>query len=298
MIGWICYYKEDANKNSRYIDFYIEEGLKKGIQIILVYVEDIVFGTRNSKAFLSHQGIEISNVDFVINRAIHPLLTKQMEAMGIPCYNNYKVSSICNNKSMTYQYISQLHINMVDSIFCLNHQLVDIMDRIVEPTVIKAVAGHGGSQVFLYGAEDSSMKETIIEGIGVNDFVVQPLVGSRREDLRVYVIGGKIVASVLRKGQIGFKANYSLGGHVSLYNLSEQEEKIVYEILSILDVDMVGIDFIIGDSGELIFNEIEDVVGARMLYQCSDINLVDLYLEHIIEKQKGLKSLYKKEKLY
>ncbi|MDF2611730.1 MAG: hypothetical protein K0R92_3204, partial [Lachnospiraceae bacterium] len=40
---------------------------------------------------------------------------------------------------------------------------------------------------------------------------------------------------------------------------------------------------IIGDQGELIFNEIEDVVGARMLYQCTDINLVRLYLNYIKE---------------
>ena len=44
---------------------------------------------------------------------------------------------------------------------------------------------------------------------------------------------------------------------------------------------MVGIDFIIGDRNELIFNEIEDVVGARMLYQTSNINLVGLYLDYI-----------------
>ena len=56
------------------------------------------------------------------------------------------------------------------------------------------------------------------------------------------------------------------------------------KIVELFDFGMVGIDFIIGDSGELIFNEIEDVVGARMLYQCMPgVNLVGKYLRFIKE---------------
>ena len=44
---------------------------------------------------------------------------------------------------------------------------------------------------------------------------------------------------------------------------------------------MVSIDFIIDDNDQLIFNEIEDVVGARMLYKCSDIDIVREYLSYI-----------------
>lgn len=46
----------------------------------------------------------------------------------------------------------------------------------------------------------------------------------------------------------------------------------------------MGIDFLIDENGEFLFNEIEDVVGARMLYQLTDINLVGKYLEFIIER--------------
>ena len=47
------------------------------------------------------------------------------------------------------------------------------------------------------------------------------------------------------------------------------------------DFGLVGIDFIVGNDGELIFNEIEDVVGSRMLYAVSDISVVPLYLDYI-----------------
>jgi gamma-F420-2:alpha-L-glutamate ligase len=114
--------------------------------------------------------------------------------------------------------------------------------------------------------------------------VVQPFTGRRHQDLRVYVIGKEIIAAVLRTAKEGFRSNFSLGGEVRLYELSEEEKKIVELITGQFEFGLVGIDFIIGDEGELIFNEIEDVVGSRMLYQCSDINIVELYLKYILQQ--------------
>ena len=57
--------------------------------------------------------------------------------------------------------------------------------------------------------------------------------------------------------------------------------------MALFDIGLAGIDFLIGDNGELIFNEVEDVVGARMLYQCvPDINLVGKYLDYILSRIK------------
>ena len=95
------------------------------------------------------------------------------------------------------------------------------------------------------------------------------------------MIGTEIIAAVLRTAKEGFKSNFSLGGEVSLYELSDSEIEIVNRIIGQFEFGLVGIDFIIGDDGELIFNEIEDVVGSRMLYQCSDINIVEKYLSFI-----------------
>jgi gamma-F420-2:alpha-L-glutamate ligase len=188
---------------------------------------------------------------------------------------------------------------MVDSSFYRNSQVSEALTMLQNETVIKAVDGHGGSQVFLInerqnnnpeegietldysGEEMDGVRQYILNGIGSSDVVIQPFTGSRCQDLRVYVIGKEIIAAVLRTAASGFKSNYSLGGEVRLYELSEQELVIVNIIIDEFDFGLVGIDFIIGDNGELIFNEIEDVVGARMLYQTSEINIVERYLSYI-----------------
>lgn len=290
MIAWIIYNGDGATYNRQYIQFYIEEGAKLGIDVRLILVEELEFGVKNGHLFVSYQNQKITEPDFAISRVIYPLLNKHLELMGIRVFNNSFVSEICNDKARTYQYLAKTGIPMVDSSFYRNDQLKEVLSKAETNTVIKAVDGHGGSQVFLKSADSgremkaSEERERIINGINSSDIVVQPLTGNRHQDLRVYVIGKEIIAAVLRTAKEGFRSNYSLGGDVRLYELSMEETAIIKIIMDQFEFGLVGIDFIIGDKGELIFNEIEDVVGSRMLYQCSDINVVERYLGFIINK--------------
>jgi gamma-F420-2:alpha-L-glutamate ligase len=305
MVAWMIYFRDGAIYNRQYIQFYIEEGRKLGIEVKLILVEELEFGVRDNVWFLTYEKQEVDKPEFAICRAIYPLLNRHLEYMGIRVFNNSFVSEISNDKARTYQYLAKTGIKMVDSSFYRNIQVKEVITQVVQPNawektnlpvehpkvskevntqaeqpiVIKAVDGHGGSQVFLL--EDTAKQEEIIKGIGSSDVVVQPLTGSRHQDLRVYVIGKEIIAAVLRTAKDGFKSNFSLGGEVCIYQLNQEEIDLVNLIINQFDFGLVGIDFIIGEEGELIFNEIEDVVGSRMLYQCSDINIVERYLKFI-----------------
>ncbi len=284
MVGWLIYSIQGVEKNKRYIQFYMDEGKLLDINIQLILAENLEFGVRNNKWFMTYKKEEIEYPDFAICRTIYPLLNRQLECMGIRVFNNSHIAEICNDKAKTYQYVAQLGIHMVDSDFCKYSVLKKKLETISKPTVIKAVAGHGGSQVFLLESVSTGvehMKDEIYDKLKGSDVVLQPLTGSRHQDLRVYIIGNEIIAAVLRTAAKGFKSNFSLGGEVRTYDLSSDEIQLVKKIMNLFDIGMVGMDFIIGDNGELIFNEIEDVVGARMLYQCTDINLVRLYLNYM-----------------
>lgn len=283
MTGWLIYKTEDVNRNKAYIDFYKEEGQALGINIELILVDKMNFGVKNKALFIEYEGRPIKKPDFAINRTIYPLLTKHLESMNIRVFNNSKTADICNDKAKTYQYISKLNIPVIDTSFVKSEYLNQAIKDIDGPVVIKGVAGHGGNQVFLYNPKEDD-KEDILSKLKGTDLVIQPLIGKRRQDLRVYLIGKEIIAAILRTAKTGFKSNYSLGGKIEVYSLSKKERELIKTITKAFDFALVGIDFIIGDDGGLIFNEIEDVVGSRMLYQCTDINIVNLYLKHIINQ--------------
>jgi len=319
MKAWMIYFREGAEYNKQYINFYKEEGSKLGIEVQLVLVEDLEFGVRDSQWFMQIKKQEVEYPDFVICRAIYPLLSKQLECMGIRVFNNSTVAEICNDKARTYQYLANTGIKMVDSCFYCNTLVREVIEQVHTPTVIKSIEGHGGRQVFLIDmfkhkmgeidnvtpqlgkeyensdfqqdndTKDKQNKEwndesvRILQGIGSSDVVVQPFISGKHQDLRVYVIGKEIIAAVLRTAKEGFKSNFSLGGEVRIYQLSIEEKQLVNQIINHFDFGLVGIDFILGEEGNLIFNEIEDVVGSRMLYQCApEINIVERYLKFIL----------------
>jgi gamma-F420-2:alpha-L-glutamate ligase len=292
LVAWIIYFQEGAVLNNQYIKLYIEEGRKLDIDVRLILVENLEFGVKQNRLFMKYQNNEIEKPDFAICRTIYPLLSKHLEDMGIRVFNNSFVSEICNDKAKTHQYVAKAGIKMVDSSFYKNFQVKDTVSHVVQPTIIKAVAGHGGKQVYLLNpAEDTELNidcSKVIRGLAGSDAVVQPFTGSRRQDLRVYVLGREIVAAVLRTAKEGFKSNFSLGGEVTLYQLTEEEKQTVNQVIKLFDFDLVGIDFLLGDQGELIFNEIEDVVGSRMLYKCSDINIVEKYLKYMRNCMDGI----------
>ena len=53
-----------------------------------------------------------------------------------------------------------------------------------------------------------------------------------------------------------------------------------------LSIGMAGIDFIF-DHGRMVFNEIEDMAGARGLYSLTDYDIVDEYIGFIQEERRN-----------
>lgn len=281
MKGIIVYEKGDAEYNRSFIDYLISEGEKVGVELELKLYEKFTFGIKDNQCFVEYEGQPLEKADVVLYRCRKYLLSRQLENMGYWVVNSSKVCEICNDKALTYQYVSQLEIDMVPSMFVENEFAESLLRNQSSDMVVKAVSGHGGSQVCLVKPDDEETLQEALRLMRGERVVIQPLMKGRGQDLRVYVVGGKIVAAVLRTAKSGFKSNFSLGGEVRLYELTKEETEVVNNIIGILSLDYAGIDFIIGEDGRLLFNEIEDVVGARMLYQCSDIDIVPIYLEYV-----------------
>lgn len=279
--GWLVYDREGAERNKSYIQMYMEEGEKLGIKILLKYAEELSFGIWNYEMILLEKGKKAKYPDFVICRTIQPNLSAFLEQCKLRVFNNAKVAEICNDKAKTYAYLAGKGIPLIESVFLENKIFADSLEKIPYGSVIKAVDGHGGEQVILW--KEDLKKEEVLKKIGSSDVIIQKFTGKVKQDVRVYVIGNRIIAAIKRTAKEGFRSNYSLGGKVEEYQLSEEEKQLVQKVVCEFSFGLAGIDFLIGDSGEFILNEIEDVVGARMLYQCTNINLVREYLLFIRE---------------
>ncbi|WP_407406459.1 RimK family alpha-L-glutamate ligase [Peribacillus sp.] len=272
--GWLIYNQEDAAKNRGYIDWMLEEAKSLDLDLRLYYRDHLQIGHRSNQLYVVHKLEPIDLPDFAIVRTIDPFFTKQLERLHITCFNSSFISEIVNDKAKTHQYVTSIGIPMSDTVYCYGNPSTSDMEL---PFIAKDVHGRGGKQVYLIEHE-----KDLRELPNAKWIVQKP--GVFGKDIRVFVIGNRIIAAVLRESSSNFKANYTLGGSASLYELSAAERTLVERVIAAFDFGMVGIDFIFAEDGSLMLNEIEDVVGSRTLSALSNLNIVKEYLLFIKEK--------------
>lgn len=280
MNGWLIYREKDAIENESYINWMIEEAHAQNLSVDLVLRENLTTGV-----FANQQQIRLHNnsvvlPQFAIVRTVDPLLSLHLENAGVQTFNSAYISNLCNHKSLTHYELNKLGIPMTDSLFIKKESITDLPPFPL-PFVVKDAVGRSGKQVHMI---DSSKKwDHFLSLPEMNDLVIQSAQVKHGKDIRVFIIGKEIVGAVLRENKNDFRANFKLGGTAQWYVLNNNELQMIEHIIQHFDFDLVGIDFLIDLDGNLLFNEIEDVVGSRILSAVSNINILKKYSMHIRE---------------
>lgn len=278
--GIIIYAPEDVNKNRKFIELCGQNLREADIELQTVVLndkdqEDIMESFKTAEQ--ENKESQLRGISFAINRSRNYIVARQLEDMGISVINNSKVTEICNDKWKTYLYAVNRGIPVMET---EDGKSDKAASNVGYPMVIKSCGGHGGNEVFL--AENEEQKKEIVDKIR-GEYIIQRLADTRGEDIRVYVIGGEIVLAMKRSAADGFKSNFSLGGTATEYCLNEAEKDIVRSVVEDLKPDYAGIDLIY-DGDRPVLNEIEDAVGARMVYENTDIDIVSMYAKYIAGK--------------
>ena len=197
--------------------------------------------------------------DFVINRTNNYKIAEKFEKRGIRVFNPSPLTRLANDKQKCYEFMRDNGIDILP------------IDHKTPPLVMKPIDGKGGKDVIFI--KDGIPPER-------DGFVYQKPATDLGKDLRVWLIGGKIIAAVLRESKTDFRANFCLGGSAVPYTLSNEEISLIDKISDLLEYDYIGMDFLFNE-GKIIFNEIEDAVGARMLYNLTNMDIIEKYCEYI-----------------
>ncbi len=262
MKGYLIYDKEGFLRNSWFAKSLIAKAKENNLELQLKIIEDCDFK-------------KVPLPQFVIMRAIAPHLNTYFESKGIRVFNNSTTSKIANDKWATYEYAKDLGIKTMDTY--LAQDLTEHRDKLGYPYIIKSLSGHGGKEVFMVKSDKEA--DDTIKKLG-EKCILQKCSDVVGKDVRVYVLGKDILIAILRESNIDFRSNYSLGGKCCVFIPTSKMKEMVKRIATSLDCDFVGIDFIM-HNGEWVLNEIEDIVGTRMIYKLTDIDVAHCYINYI-----------------
>lgn len=250
---WILYDRPDLEVNRFFADRLAEHGTDLGMDCRIVTTD-------------SMDGCP----DTVVSRMRDHRISEMLERRGAKVFNDSRVCRICNDKLETYRFAESLGIPV------LSYGLPDGSIPEGPPWVVKSRSGHGGTQVKL--AKDERELGSAVESMP--DPLVQRMARTPGRDLRVYVLDGEVLAGVMRSSDTDFRANHGLGGKAELCDVPETCLDIVEKVVSGLRPTLVGVDFVF-DDGVPLLNEVEDVVGTRMLYELTDLDPARLLMESV-----------------
>lgn len=181
-------------------------------------------------------------------------VVRQFEQSGILCVNNSTAIETVKDKLRTSQILSRHGIPIPNTMmvrFPIEESLVK--ENIGFPCVIKVVTGSFGEGVYLCNSQrDFKKLMEFVDNLGSKKtMIVQEYLGERPgEDLRVLVVGGRVIGAMKRTAAEGdFRANITNGGTGEHYPVTPEIEFIALETAKALNLDIAGVDLLFDPRG-------------------------------------------------
>jgi ribosomal protein S6--L-glutamate ligase len=207
-------------------------------------------------------GIILNQFDAIIPR-IRPsitfygcALTRQFEALNVFCLNSSTAITQSRDKLFSLQLLLQSGIDIPTTGFA--NSPLDTNDLITmvggPPLIVKLLEGTQGKGVVL--AETKKAAESVInafKSLNANILVQEFIKEANGKDLRLFVVDGKVVATIQREAMPGeFRANIHLGGTASVIKPTSEEKKIAIRAAKAMDLKVAGVDIIRSTKGPLL----------------------------------------------
>lgn len=232
----------------------------------------------------------LGDVDFVIFWDKDIELASEIESIGIPVFNSSECIRVCDNKSLTHSVLSRHGIPFPDTFripFSFRNigyregEYIDtIGDRLGYPLVLKDCFGSFGKQVRLIQDREDLVNEILSSN---EPMIAQRYIECQSSDIRVEVVGGKVVEAVKRKGVDGdFRSNATLGGTMTQYVPSLEEEELAISASKAVGADFSGIDILQTRDGPVVC-EVNSNAHITNLLSCTGHDVSVDILAHIME---------------
>lgn len=236
----------------------------------------------DGKAFPKYDVI-ISRPSILSDVSLRISLIEQMELMGVRLFNSYESILKTKNKIKTMQILDHYGIPIPKTVVI--HRPQDLKQAVKSvggfPIIVKTPTGSFGAGVTII--ESMRALQSVLLWNKPMYLLQQYVKYSKGKDLRVFVVNGKIVSSMMRSAKKGeFRSNIELGGKGSAVEITEEEINISLRSVQALDLNYGGVDIMRGKSGPVVL-EVNANPGFKELQEATGIDVAKSIAEYAVE---------------
>jgi ribosomal protein S6--L-glutamate ligase len=247
------------------------------------------------KPEVHYKGENLTGFDAVIPRIgasvtfYGTAVLRQFEMMNVYPLNESVAISRSRDKLRALQLLSRKGIGLPVTGFAHRPDDVDDLIKMVggAPLVIKLLEGTQGIGVVL--AETKGAAESVIEafmGLQANILVQEFIKEAGGADIRCFVVGGKVVASMKRQGKEGeFRSNLHRGGSANLIRITPEERSTAVRAAQTMGLNVCGVDLLRSNHGPVVM-EVNSSPGLGGIEAATGKDVAGLIIDFIEKNAK------------
>lgn len=188
------------------------------------------------------------------------------------------------DKLRSLQILSKYGVDMPKTVFASNKANAKDVIKLSggTPLVLKILEGTQGVGVVL--AETQKAAQSVLDafyGMEVNLLVQEFIEEAHGEDIRAFVVDGKVVGAMKRKGAEGdFRSNLHQGGSAQNHVLSRKERSTAIAAAKAMGLGVCGVDMIPSKRGPLVM-EVNSSPGLEGIEKATESDIAGEIMNYI-----------------
>jgi ribosomal protein S6--L-glutamate ligase len=272
----------------------VEEAKKRGHEVKVIKYRECYASIEKNNPNVSYRGEDLGKYDVMVPRIASHMtrygtaIVRQMETQGVYTPVSSIAISRSRDKLRSLQLLAKAGVGIPKTVFSRNSRDIDsLIDKVGGmPIIIKLARGTHGNGVVL--AETKKAAKSVLQAFyltnddGTNILLQEFIQESAGTDIRAFVVGSRVVASMKRQSlDDDFRSNLHKGGEGTTIKLTEEETKMAIKAAKAMGLNIAGVDMMRSERGPLILEVnaspgfgIEKVTGRNVAGEIIE------YIEH------------------
>ena len=268
----------------------VEAALARGHTIDVIDTLQVYMHIATHHSQIKYKGKALDKYDVVIPRigasiTMYGLaVLRQLETMGVWPLNESVAIGRSRDKLRSMQLLARKGIALPITAFSHSTKYTDDMIEMVggAPVVVKLLEGTQGLGVVL--GETHTSARSVIEAfreVNVNILVQEYVKEAEASDIRCLVVGGKVVASMKRKGPPNdFRSNLHRGGTATKEKITPEERSVAVRSASLMGLNVCGVDMLRTNHGPVVM-EVNSSPGLEGIEKTTGIDVATKIIQYI-----------------
>lgn len=242
-----------------------EEALKRGHEVKVIKYRDCYASIEQNNPTVSYRGEDLGMYDAIIPRIAANMtrygtaIVRQLEMQGIYSVSSSIAINRSRDKLRSAQVLARAGVGIPKTVFSRNTtDIDDLLDQLGGmPVIIKLASGTHGNGVVL--AETKKAARSVLQAFyltnddGTNILLQEFVEESAGTDIRAFVVGSRVVASMKRQSlDDDFRSNLHKGGEGTSIKLTEEERKMAIKAAKTMGLNVAGVDMMRSKRGPLV----------------------------------------------